>query len=83
MAQEKRNQDMVRMLGVLGTGFRLMGRAFRTFEAANNRLVAQYTLTDSVLPVCPYSSLSNVTLRANVRKGSNTYGTSPGNLRRL
>lgn len=51
MTQERRSQDMVSMLSILSTGFKLMGRAFRTFESANNQLIEQYTLTDNVLTV--------------------------------
>ena len=51
MSQEERAKDMRRMLGVLGSGFRLVGRAFRTFELVNNRLTEQYTVEDGRFPV--------------------------------
>ena len=46
MSQARRAQDMLQMLGVLDSGFKLVGRAFRTFELVNNHLVEQYTVED-------------------------------------
>lgn len=57
MSQDQRSQEMVRMLRVLSTGFKLVGRAFRAFEQANNQLVEQYTLTDHIFPVSIHSIL--------------------------
>lgn len=52
MTQERRNRDMADMLVVLSTGFKLVGRAFRAFELASNRLAEQYTLAENVFAVC-------------------------------
>ena len=51
MSQEQREKDMRRMLGVLDSGFKLVGRAFRTFERINNHLVDQYAVKDSLFLV--------------------------------
>lgn len=51
MTQERRAEETRRMLGVLDSGFKLVGRAFRTFELVNNHLVEQYTVKDGVFLV--------------------------------
>ena len=51
MSQEQRAKDMRRMLGVLDSGFKLVGRAFRNFEMINNHLVDQYSVKDSLFLV--------------------------------
>ena len=51
MSQERRAQDMQQMLGVLDSGFKLVGRAFRTFELVNSHLAEQFTITDGGFPV--------------------------------
>ena len=39
------------MLGVLDSGFKLVGRAFRAFELVNSHLVEQYTVKDGTFLV--------------------------------
>ena len=51
MSQRQRADDMRRMLGVLNSGLKLAGRAFRTFELVNDRIIEQFTLKDGVFPV--------------------------------
>ena len=51
MSQKRRADDMRRMLGVLNSGLKLAGRAFRTFELINDRIVQQFTLKDGAFPV--------------------------------
>ena len=73
MSQERRDQEMRRMLGVLGSGFKLVGRAFRTFELINNDLVEQYTLKDGAFPV---GSVNKCLVHADISQVSIPYAPS-------
>ena len=70
------------MLGVLSTGFKIVGRAFRAFEEVNQQLMEQYTLTDDVFPVSIYSFLHSILVRWHVLtdKGSNVHTARPKHL---